>query len=497
MSSTDEFDLDVLDLITAFSNLSLKDPPIYQVPNDILYILFRLVCAGPPSLETLKQALALTHVCGSWRAITIRIPHLWTYAHMFHKSPLGRFDEGPHNRVSVVDSFLRRSARLPFEFHLVGKDFVDMSWSAGSEVAPMFEKAFRARSVRCEKLRIAIPWNRHLDMLLDGVRGMRMPVLKRVEWDIVRGERLVVDLEPREEVGDPVYGPDVRMFGWNALRPGFALPKYHALLGWLGATYRITTLSIKYLPGVTPVALHPALLASKDTLVYLALYNHQPVDETESAIQLEPVCLPKLERLDIGYMQPSVLLGFVKLLLLPALKHLSVRDFGGCPETNERVTPTHFGGVGEELNTNRSKDAYQLLVGLVDSVIAAQSKARALVKLDMYGVMCRTTTRLLVLVPLRELVLGLHSLAMVQCDGRFPQLLKIITAGCSPGHLESLKELVMTGHPVHTMLLDYLRTRKSVDLPRLKSLGVCTRMAAFRHFFEEFVEAQPQVVVGS
>ncbi|KIJ97787.1 hypothetical protein K443DRAFT_681279 [Laccaria amethystina LaAM-08-1] len=75
MSSTDEFDLDVLNLITAFSKLSLKGPPIYQVPNGIPYILFRLVCAGPPSLETLKQVLALTHVCGSWRTITI-IPHL-------------------------------------------------------------------------------------------------------------------------------------------------------------------------------------------------------------------------------------------------------------------------------------------------------------------------------------------------------------------------------------------------------------------------------------
>lgn len=43
---------------TAFSKLSLEDPTIYQVANDILYILFRLVCAGPSSLETLKQALA-------------------------------------------------------------------------------------------------------------------------------------------------------------------------------------------------------------------------------------------------------------------------------------------------------------------------------------------------------------------------------------------------------------------------------------------------------
>ena len=62
----------------------------------------------------------------------------------------------------------------------------------------MFENAFRAKSVKCEKLRIAIASSR----LLDGLKRMRMPVLKRLELDIVCGERLVVDLEPRGEVGD-------------------------------------------------------------------------------------------------------------------------------------------------------------------------------------------------------------------------------------------------------------------------------------------------------
>ena len=52
--------------------------------------------------------------------------------------------------------------------------------------------------MRCEKLRVAIASNRHLD----GVRGMKMPVLKRLEWDIVWSERLVVDFESRGEVGD-------------------------------------------------------------------------------------------------------------------------------------------------------------------------------------------------------------------------------------------------------------------------------------------------------
>jgi hypothetical protein len=114
-------------------------------------------------------------------------------------------------------------------------------------------------------------------------------------------------------------------------------------------------LSIKYLSGLASVVLHPALLASKDTLVYLALYNHKPVDEMESTIRLK-ASVPSETRASGSYMQPSVLLGFVKLLLLPVLKHISVRDFGGCPETNGRITPTHFGGIGEELNTNRSKD---------------------------------------------------------------------------------------------------------------------------------------------
>ena len=49
-------DCDVLGPIMAFSNQLLKDPPIYQVINGILHILFYFVCTGPPSLETLKHA---------------------------------------------------------------------------------------------------------------------------------------------------------------------------------------------------------------------------------------------------------------------------------------------------------------------------------------------------------------------------------------------------------------------------------------------------------
>ena len=101
ISSTDE-----VDLVTAFSRLSLEDPPIYEVPTGILYIFFCLACGGPSSLEGLKQALALTHVCGSWRATAIHIRHLWTYARMFLRSPFGRFDVRPHNRVMVVNSLL-------------------------------------------------------------------------------------------------------------------------------------------------------------------------------------------------------------------------------------------------------------------------------------------------------------------------------------------------------------------------------------------------------
>ena len=103
----------------------------------------------------------------------------------------------------------------------------------------------------------------------------------------------------------------------------------------------------------------------------------------------KPVCLLKLECLDIGYMKLSILLGFVKLLLLPMLKNLLVHDFDRCLETNEQSTLTHFGGVRKEQNTNWIKDMYQLLVSLIASVIAAQSKAHALVKLDMYSIMCQ------------------------------------------------------------------------------------------------------------
>ena len=56
LSIIEKMDCDVLGPIMAFSNQLLKDPPIYQVLNDILHILFYFVCMGPPSLETLKHA---------------------------------------------------------------------------------------------------------------------------------------------------------------------------------------------------------------------------------------------------------------------------------------------------------------------------------------------------------------------------------------------------------------------------------------------------------
>ena len=45
--------------------------------------------------------------------------------------------EVPHNCVILVNS-LQQLARLSFAFHHVGKDFVDMSWSTGLEVVPVF-----------------------------------------------------------------------------------------------------------------------------------------------------------------------------------------------------------------------------------------------------------------------------------------------------------------------------------------------------------------------
>ena len=172
-------------------------------------------------------------------------------------------------------------------------------------------------------------------------------------------------------MGDPVYELDVRIrFGSNALRPAFALPKYHALHGRLGMTYRIMTWLIKYLPGVTPVVLHPALLVSKDAMLSFIWLCRT------TSLWTERACVPPdLGCLDIGYMKLSVLLAFVKLLLLSVLNNPLVRDFGGCLETNEQSTPTHFGGIREDWNTNRRKDAYHLLVVLVASVITAQAKA--------------------------------------------------------------------------------------------------------------------------
>lgn len=97
----------------------------------------------------------------------------------------------------------------------------------------------------------------------------------------------------------------------------------------------------------------------KDTVVYLALYNHQPVYGTESAIQLEPVCLPRLQRLDIGYMKR---LDSSSCFYFP-WSNISRRAISA--DVRRRMSRLRQ-LTTEEWNTNRSKDAYQPLVGFVD-----------------------------------------------------------------------------------------------------------------------------------
>ena len=77
--------------------------------------------------------------------------------------------EGPHNHDILVNS-IQQSACLPFGFHHVGKDFVDMFWSIGLEVVLVFESSSMVTQLILLMLIISL-----LSPLFDSLDSLSIP----------------------------------------------------------------------------------------------------------------------------------------------------------------------------------------------------------------------------------------------------------------------------------------------------------------------------------
>ncbi|KAJ7666885.1 hypothetical protein DFH06DRAFT_1295028, partial [Mycena polygramma] len=63
-------------LALKFSRLSLIEPPVHRIPDDLLYELFMFL-VGDPSSQSCDTAVRLSHVCQDWRSIVVQAPLFW------------------------------------------------------------------------------------------------------------------------------------------------------------------------------------------------------------------------------------------------------------------------------------------------------------------------------------------------------------------------------------------------------------------------------------
>ncbi|KAG6841596.1 hypothetical protein C0991_009352 [Blastosporella zonata] len=282
-----------------------------------------------------------------------------------------------------------------------------------------------------------------------------MPSLAYFYLDVTDFNRMrcSVSLKPREGI----LGPQ-------------CMPRYRRTpyLDWTVIPFHITSLSMKCVL-VMARDLLPILIMSQSTLVHLEYYvsNCHPDWEDE----MPRITLPRLTSLHIGYgcVKPAYLL--LQCLILPSLSSVLVHDFRRCMEPGmptlvpAKITPDRTDAIG---------------------LLGAMQAFTAVTNLTLRGVECFTSVFEEVAVPLQNLIRGLKSLVLVNCDAQFLHILYNTTLQSSRDDLADLSNLAITSYD-YSMVLDFLQLREARGLPLLKTLSVNSKIAILCHFVKDFV----------
>ncbi len=133
--------------------------PIRRAPDDILKMIFEHTVAGPSGTTSrllrlkLKQAMALSAVCGRWRAVAIETPRLWNQVFINFLTPL----KLEYHR----DTILPRIKNAPCEFTL---------FALSRTMAPTFlAECGLANLASIECLSIAFPSREDIKPILSSI----------------------------------------------------------------------------------------------------------------------------------------------------------------------------------------------------------------------------------------------------------------------------------------------------------------------------------------
>ena len=436
-------------LAIAFSNLTLQDcRPVSRMTNDLLYQLFLLIAPSSPA-DKILQSVLLSHVSREWRQVILGAPLMWTYVTMV-------ISKSKTDHSEVIQSFLQRSDPHPMSFHLSA--FVDMEFRR-CEVT----KAIRGHAHRFQAVHVLVDKLASLTSPLDALSSFRMPRLQHFDLAVRDVQRCTILMNARTK----------SQWSTAPYLPFTESPTQY--LDWSLKRYTLTMMSLKYLD-LTPSTLLPILIMTQHSLAHLELFNDN-YDRDEEYLALPCVCLPNLVSLSIGYRRPRTMLRFIKMIDLPNLQRLSVRDLGRC---GQKTTPKNMLDSSYRPTGKEAKDCFDLLLNLCPF--------RSIVHLKLHGITCPTTSLDELLLPLQHLFSALESLSIILCDVTFLEALIEITLLTSPERLNSLSELTITSDD-YSHVLQYLALRAARGLPVLKLLSVNPRISLLRHFYSKHADS--------
>ncbi|KAJ6516777.1 hypothetical protein C8R47DRAFT_1190007 [Mycena vitilis] len=433
-------------LALKFSRLSLIDPPVRRIPDDLLYELFVLL-VGDPSAQSCDLAVRLSHVCQDWRSMLVQAPLFWRFVTL-HGSGSGR-DHSP-----VVDSFLRRSQNLKiaFSLYLRGIDF----WTDA------FTQTLHPHAHRFHTLRVFASDFLSLRSHLFHVSSLSFTSLQQHEA-FVRSDRVSGTITAVSCLSDT------------------KMPLSKPLSTW-PSPLALTAISFMY-PSLNLSDIFDIVQTAQSTLQHLRLYfqcRRDPDILPQNRWVFSdgpPIHLRQLRSLALGYHDELALVPFLDCLRLPSLEALSLQNFALSRD------PDIPKGQLYKLFM-QSIPPIQPMPLLLSTLLDTLSAPHLLRSLRLIGLSWSEDTDPTDIFD--RLGPYLRSLHIVHCPSDFlPELAEAMLASTSPWQLERLSVRGVDGDD----LLHCLRIRRAQEYPPLKELSLvpCSRTPP-RETLEQFAE---------
>jgi len=159
--------------------LATTHPHIFELPTEILCIIFWYAC-GPSPFENGAEHLPaytevpISHVCRRWRSTSLNYPKLWTTIVYDRRLPRMR-------RYQVVDhlkTYIRRAAGHPLDVRFASLQLYDQG-----NVHLMLELLLENSST-WHRISVALPFYIFKTKLIDRLRGAHAPLLEFYQIEV-------------------------------------------------------------------------------------------------------------------------------------------------------------------------------------------------------------------------------------------------------------------------------------------------------------------------